>query len=99
MSPPEPSRFPLLSMAELEDLPDPAWLVRDLIGLETLAVLFGMPGVGKSFVALDIALSVASGRPWQDHEVQQGPVLYVVAEGGHGTRRRVRSPIRSRRRR
>ena len=91
MTPPEPSRFPLLSMAELEDLPDPAWLVRDLIGLETLVVLFGTPGAGKSFVALDIALSVASGRPWQDHEVQQGSVLYVVAEGGRGIKKRVQA--------
>lgn len=91
MSPPEPSRFPLLSMAELQEQPHPAWLVRDLIGLETLAVLFGKPGVGKSFVALDIALSVASGRSWQGHEVQQGPVLYLVAEGGRGIKKRTQA--------
>ena len=45
---------------------------------ETQAILYGPPGAGKSFVALDFALSVASGRAWHGHEVRQGPVLYVV---------------------
>jgi hypothetical protein len=55
-----------------------------------LIELWGKPGCGKSFLALDWALSVATGRPWQGHAVHPGAVLYIVGEGlaGLGKRRR-----------
>ncbi len=44
-------------------------------------LLYGHPGIGKSFLALDMAASVAAGRPWHGHDVVQGQVLYVAGEG------------------
>jgi hypothetical protein len=46
-----------------------------------LAVVFGPPGAAKSFLMLDIALSVATGRPWRGRPVKRGRVHYVMAEG------------------
>jgi len=84
-------RFPVFTEDQLMALPPPEWLVDDVLGRETQAFLFGPPGEGKSFVALDVALSVASGREWHGHEVRKGRVLYVVAEGGRGIQERVKA--------
>lgn len=48
----------------------------------------GEPGTFKSFLAIDIALSVATGRPWQGRTALQGPVLFIAAEGHHAFRDR-----------
>lgn len=50
--------------------------------LEGLGLLWGEAGVGKSFVACSIAASVATGRPWLGHRVDEGSVVYVAGEGG-----------------
>ena len=39
------------------------WLVEDLWGEEAVGVLGGEPKCYKSFLSLDIAVAVASGRP------------------------------------
>lgn len=66
----------------------PNWLVTGILEKHTLGMLFGDPGVGKSFVALGWALSIASGVPWQGREVAHGPVVYVAGEGFGGLSRR-----------
>lgn len=68
------------------DLPETAPLIEDVLDLNSVAVLFGASGAGKSLVALDWALHVASGRSWWGRRTVPGRVLYVVAEGAHGTR-------------
>jgi hypothetical protein len=72
-------------------LPPPSPLVGNLLFRNTLAMLYGPSGVGKTFVSLDIALSVAHGVPWFDHATGGGRVVYVVGEGAHGMGKRVRA--------
>lgn len=48
---------------------------------DSLSRMFGAPGSGKSFVALDIALSIATGRFWGGRRLEQRRVIYVMAEG------------------
>ena len=80
------------STVELLELPDTEWLVQDWIPRQRLVTMYGQPGHGKSFVALDIALSVAEGIPWLGkHKTRQGPVIYIAAEGGHSIKRRVKA--------
>lgn len=81
----------LLTVDEIEDMPLPAWLVKDVLIEGALAVLAGEPGVGKSFLALDWALSVASGVDWMGRPCANGPVAYVAAEGAGGLGPRVRA--------
>lgn len=83
--------FRLYSTAELLTLPPPKWLIDTILPEGGLCTLYGPPESFKSFVALDLALCVASGRPWHGYEVQQGHVLYVAAEGGPGIGKRVRA--------
>lgn len=69
---------------ELLSEPMPKQLVDGLLLENSLAMLFSAPGVGKSFLALDLALSIASG---QEQFIglplrASGPVVYVIGEGG-----------------
>jgi len=82
-------RFKLLrdfQVAERGALP---WLVKDILPSGGLAFLYGPPGVGKTFIALDLAFSVATGRPWQGHETRHGTVVYIAAEGTQGMAQRI----------
>jgi hypothetical protein len=79
----------VLDTAALLARPRPTYLVEDVFVQGTLAVLYGPAGAGKSFVALDIALSVVTGTSWQGHAVQPGAVVYIAAEGGGGLAERV----------
>lgn len=51
--------------------------------------LYGPPGVGKSFLVLDWALSIASGVQWLGHRLGKGDVVFVCAEGGRGLKKRI----------
>ena len=79
----------MLSVEELLTMPNPRPLVAGLLDLDTASWLIGKPGSYKSFVALDLAAHVGVGKPWHGHDVTQGEVVYIVAEGVGGTRLRV----------
>jgi len=67
------------------DLPDPvAWIVKDVMATEECFGLFGLPGEGKSYAALQLAISVASGteKEWLGFTIEkQGSVLYILNDG------------------
>jgi hypothetical protein len=75
-------RFQELSLDELSELDAPKWLVHELIPDGGLAVVYGQPKSCKTFWALDLALSVATGRSFHGVETRPGRVTYVAAEGG-----------------
>lgn len=81
-------RSRLLDPNAVDGLEEPGWLIENYITAGGLATIFGRPGSFKTFAALDWACSVASGTWWNGHAVTQGPVLYVMAEGAGGLRRR-----------
>lgn len=83
--------FPTLGLADILALPPPEWLVKDVLTVESNALLFGPYASLKSFLALDLALCIAYGRPWQGREVRQGAVLYIAGEGVRGLGKRIRA--------
>jgi len=88
-APQKPGRaMRLLTMAEVEALPPPRWLVHGLIPERALVIPYGPPKVFKTFVAVSWGLHVAAGLEWFGHAVTQGVVVYVVGEGlgGFATR-------------
>lgn len=66
-----------------------AWLIRDYIEEDALAVMYGPPGAGKSFVALDMSCCIASGIDFHGHRIKQGAVFYIAGEGHNGLARRL----------
>lgn len=91
----KPGKLRLYSTVELLALPAPTWLIDPIIPSGGLVGLYGPPGSFKSFVAIDMALSVAAGLPWHGHATQAGPVLYVSAEGSAGIGKRVHAWLTS----
>ncbi len=55
--------------------------IKHLLGRCELAILYGESTAGKTFVALDFAAHIATGKPWRNHRVKQGRVVYVCTEG------------------
>ena len=83
--------FRILDYGALQRLQEPPWLVDQVIPIGeggSLGVLFGRPGSGKSFVALDIAHCVGTNTDWHGRRVQQGSVVYLAAEGALGFKSR-----------
>jgi Mrp family chromosome partitioning ATPase len=59
------------------------WLVEGRMTRATYTVLGAKPGVGKSWLAYDLAIALTSGRPWLGHAVPRpARVLYLDAENG-----------------
>ena len=77
------THFPTRKPVELEHRPaTQSWLVDTLWGEQAVGILGGDPKTGKTFMALDLAIAVASGQPCLRHYPVQtpGPVLLYAAE-------------------
>ena len=87
------SRF--VRLRDMGDRPPAVdWLIRGYLERDSIAQLFGDPGSGKSFVALDMALSTATGQDWRGHATNSGPVFYIAGEGLQGLQRRKEAWLR-----
>lgn len=75
----------------LESLPGIEWLITDILPAHGIAVLYGEPGHGKSFAAIDMSLAIAAGRRWQTKDVIQGSIVYIVGEGSRGMKDRMKA--------
>lgn len=75
------SDWPLYTPHDMDARPDPVWLVPGVLPENTLSILYGPRSSRKTFVALDMALSIATGREWNGISVDPAKVLYVAGEG------------------
>lgn len=89
--PAKPKRFKVKTRAEFMLSADPQWLVDGILPFPGQTLLYGPSGLGKSFVGLDLACSVATGLQWLGHDVVQGDVLYIAGEGQAGFKKRLAS--------
>lgn len=71
--------MPVLTVDDLENMPQPKWILQDRIP-EGQTWVYGEPGVGKTFVVLDWAASVAA---------KNQKVVYFIGEGVKGFSKRV----------
>lgn len=77
-----------LDFADMLAMPEPSWLVDNILMQTSGALIFGKSNAFKTFVTIDIGLSVATGRPWHGHGVKQANVLFVATEGAAGVARK-----------
>lgn len=80
----QPDPFRAYTETEQDGFREPEWLagMQDLIPSDSVVLLYGQPGSYKSFVALDIALTLAAGIPgWGRMEAEPCPVVFVAGEG------------------
>lgn len=83
------SRF--LSVRDIRNMPKPEPLIEGVFNRGTTALLYGRWGTNKSFIGLDWACSLATGRAWQGRKTEKVKVLYVVAEGVAGFSERTKA--------
>lgn len=84
-----PAVLRIHSREDLRNLPSPTWLINEILPARGFCVLYGHSGVGKTFAALDMALSIATGLNWHGRDCKVGPVIYLLAEGQDGLDGRV----------
>jgi hypothetical protein len=83
--------FSLIWATDSTAMLDAHYVIKNVINSGELMVIYGPPKSGKTFLATDIALSVAAGRSWFGHRTQPGLVIYIAAEMGTFAQRRVRA--------
>ncbi len=82
--------YKLLTPDELRELPRPEFLAKSWLVKHSLSCIYGPSGIGKSFVALDLIFSVASGSEWLGCvPAQRGMAVYIAAEGVGGLAERM----------
>jgi AAA domain len=79
---------PLLDDAAVLNISIPEPVIAGRLFERTLVLLAGPSGIGKTFLALDGALSIAANRgQWLGADIQKaGPWIYVAAEGAPAPR-------------
>jgi hypothetical protein len=89
----EPRLLPVQPAHRLADRPtEQQWLVQSLWSEEAVGIIGGEPKCCKSFLALDLAVAVASGRPCLRRFVVPRPgrvLLYAAEDALHIVRRRL----------
>jgi hypothetical protein len=85
--------FEYLSVSQIKTMPDPKWLVSGLVIEQALGFIYGPPGCLKTFIALGMALSFATGRTdWWGRTIErQGAVVYISSEGQSDLKFRIKA--------
>ena len=66
------------------------WLVDSIIPKKAFVALYAPPASWKSFIALDLAEAIATGRDWMGYKIpKKGAVLFISGEGYGGMGARV----------
>jgi hypothetical protein len=86
-------RFTPINAWTYADGPDPQWRVEGLLPQQGLVMIFGASGAGKSFFALDLVMAIERGGLYgnNNRKVTPGRVVYILAEGAGGFRKRLRA--------
>lgn len=88
----------MFSLGELLAQPDKGWYLRNFLGPQELVMIAGQPGSGKTFLVLDLCMSLVLGRDWANNfpfEAQESlRVAYFAGEGTGRLRQRVQALLK-----
>lgn len=94
-TPPDPAavaakalKFRFMPFSEFVTRAPPSWIIKGILPRAGLAMIYGESGSGKSFIALEFAAAIATGRPWRERRTERRRVAYLCAEGAGGFRNR-----------
>jgi hypothetical protein len=80
---PPKSKFMVESWDSIKDEPV-EWLIQDILPKKAFCALFAPPASWKSFLALDMAEAIATGRDWMGCRIPQKGAVLIIAGEGHG---------------
>jgi hypothetical protein len=72
-----------------------SWLWPGRLAFGKLAILEGDPGLGKSFIALDLAARLTTGRPLPDGSPGPGPGNVIILNGEDGAEDTIRPRLQA----
>ena len=75
----------------MDKMTEPDWLVDRCIERATVTSIYGAPKSGKSFIAIAMACSIASGKDFYGFDTKPSTVLYLAGEGHTAVARRIKS--------
>lgn len=85
--------YPILDIDQIVSRPPPTFLVDQHIPDTSMGFLYSEPGVGKSFCAIDLGLTIAHGlQDWHGYKVtapENAAVIYLASEGSFDLRNRI----------
>lgn len=90
------ARFQLVQVGQIARRDPPEWMVDGLVPQTDLAMMYGNPGAGKSFIALDLAFAVSQGITFFNRVTQAGPVVWIAAEAAGAMRNRAKAYAQAR---
>jgi putative DNA primase/helicase len=68
--------------------------VKKVLPTRGFGAIYGPPGSGKSFLAIDLAAAIAGGQKWFGYRTKKAPVLYLALEGEGGIRVRAKAWVK-----
>jgi AAA domain/Primase C terminal 2 (PriCT-2) len=72
-----------------KELKEVNWQVENMVKQGELVMISAPPASGKTYFALEMALSIATGNPmWGKHKTKKGTVVYIANEDKDGVIRR-----------
>ena len=98
--PPAEDVYPSYFIDELGAIPEPEWLVREVLSETTVAMFYGASGSLKTFAVLDLALSAVYRGAWAEgksdglsgFKIKRPLRVGIIAgEGARGLRKRIRA--------
>jgi hypothetical protein len=88
-------RFKLLSITDVLNQTDTRWLVKGLLPGKGLGAIYGASNSGKSFLVIDLLMSLCQGENWFALKVPEPrPVVYLALEGGGGIKNRLKAYLK-----
>lgn len=93
LKPPRVTAYGRLSWKDMERPgPELEYLIDDWLTVGGKSIIGGPSGSGKSFLAVDTALAIATKRNWFGNDIlNPGLVVYQAGEGGLGLKKRFRA--------
>ena len=70
------------------DLEEPDYWIEDFLPKDSFSMIFGPSGQFKSFIAMDMACSIATGISYHGNDTEEAPVIYMTGEGQRSIRLR-----------
>jgi hypothetical protein len=86
--------MPVVEVCEYDTMlhqSDPIYVVDPLLEAGVTGMIYGESWLGKSFVALDLAMSIATGLPWAGMATAESVAVYITAEGTRAFGRRMKA--------
>lgn len=80
----KPMRYELTLASDMTEMAPIKWHIKKILPAKEVSAIYGPPGAGKSFMALDMACHIAEGREWMGYRTKRANVVYLILEAANG---------------